>query len=421
MKNYLRKNRLCTVIGAFLTVQIIGAQPIYVHDTHIQTVQVLANLNFNAPPVINLGENEQIELSFDELSHEYHRYYYTLTHCNADWTPSGLSEIDYMDGFNENWIEDYEHSTNTTMLYTHYKLSLPNNDVQLKISGNYLITIYDSDNSDQKILEAGFYVLDKQVNVMTSISGDTDIDHNKTHQQVSFKVNYNGYTIRDPRQEIKVCVMQNNRTDNMITDLYPTYMSANQLEYTHNRDLIFDAGNEFRRFETVSNRHIGMGVESMQFFDPYYHITLLTDEPRTRNYSYDQDQNGRFLIRYENAFDSDDTEADYFFVHFNLYQETPFKQGKLYLHGRFTNNAFDRQTEMKYNPQTKCYECTMLLKQGSYNYEYLYIPNGSRQGQTGPTEGDFFETENEYQVLIYHRPFGSRYDQLIGMQQTSFQ
>ena len=418
MKITFLRYMLCGFLLGCSSVQKVCAQHILIHDPHIQTVQTLVNNDFKAPPVIALDQDDHIELSFDELSHDYHQYCYRLTHCNADWTPSDLNEMDYMDGFDENFIEDYELSDVTTMEYTHYRLFLPNDDVQLKLSGNYLITVYDRDDPDHPVLKAGFSVLDKKANVMTTVSGDTDIDHNKTHQQVSFKVNYTGYTVRNAQQELKAVVIQNGRADNAVTDLKPTYMTGNEVEYTHNRKLIFKAGNEFRRFETVSTRHVSMRVESLQFFDPYYHATLLPDDPRNRNYSYDQDQNGRFLIRNEDALESDDTEADYFFVHFSLPQEKPFTNGRLYLQGQFTYNRFDRQTEMKYNHDTRSYECTLLLKQGAYNYQYLYVPKGSRTGQTFPTEGDFFETENEYLILIYHRPFGERYDQLIGMQQV---
>ena len=412
------KYTLCGFLLGGTTAEQGYAQHILIHNPHIQTVQVTARDDFEAPPVITLEEDDWVELSFDELSHDYHQYCYRITHCNADWTPSDLNEMDYMDGFDENFIEDYEQSDVTTMLYTHYRLALPNDDVQLKLSGNYLVTVYDREDAEHPVLKAGFSILDKKANVMATVSGDTDIDHNKTHQQVSFKVNYKGYTVRNPQQELKAVVMQNGRTDNAVTNLKPTHISANEAQYVRNRRLIFDAGNEFRRFETVSRRHISMRVDHLQFFDPYYHATLMPDEVRNRNYTYDRDQNGRFLIRNEDTIDDHNTEADYFFVHFNLQPEELLADGHLYLQGGFTYNRFDRQTEMKYNPETDCYECTMLLKQGAYNYQYLFVPKGSRTGTTLPTEGDFFETENEYLILIYHRPFGERYDQLIGMQQV---
>ena len=158
---------------------------------------------------------------------------------------------------------------------------------------------------------------------------------------------------------------------------------------------------------------------SLQFHDPYYHATLFPSEPRTKNYSYDEDQNGRYLIRYDDATDNN-IEADYFFVHFSLPWEDPFIDGKLYLEGEFTYDNFNLQSEMKYNKETYAYESVQLLKQGAYNYQYLYVPNGSTKGETGPVEGNYYETENEYLILIYNRAFGERYDKLIGMQLVKF-
>lgn len=404
----------------FCTAGWIKAQRTEVRSPHIQTVQVIANDNLMAPPIITLEAGERIELSFDELSHDYHRYQYIITHCNIDWTPSDMSEIDYLDGFNNNPIENYETSVNTTLPYTHYRLRIPNHEVRLKLSGNYRITVYDDANTaDTPAFTTCFRVMEKQVNISASVSSDTEIDRNKTHQQVSFSIHHRGYPIRNPQQELKVQVMQNGRTDNRVTGLLPTYVGADELRYNHNRALIFEAGNEYRRFETVNPRYTGMGVENIRFHDPYYHVTLFLSEPRLKNYSYDKDQNGRYIVRYDEATDND-TEADYFFVHFSLPWEAPLREGAFYLEGAFTYDNFNLQTELKYNPTTYAYESVQLLKQGSYNYQYLYVAPDSTRGETGPAEGNYYETENEYLILVYHRPFGERYDRLIGMQQVRY-
>lgn len=395
------------------------AQRTEVYSSHIQTVQVVANNKEDAPPVITLESGEHIELSFDELSHDYHRYLYVLSHCNMDWTPSDLSEIDYLDGFNNNPIEDYATSLNTTMLYTHYRLKLPNDQVRMTLSGNYRITVYDDNDSSTPVFHASFRVLEKQVSVSATVSSDTEIDRNKSNQQVSFNVQHRGYVIRNPQQEVKVQVMQDGRTDNMVTNVLPTFVGRDELRYDHNRKLIFPAGNEYRRFEIVGIRYTGMGVESIRYHAPYYHVTLFPGEPRTKNYTFDQDQNGRFMIRNEDATDNS-TEADYFFVHFALAMEEPIVEGKLYLEGAFTYDNFNLQSELKYNAESHAYESVQLLKQGSYNYQYLYVAPGSERGETGPIEGNYYETENEYLILVYHRPFGERYDRLVGMQQVRY-
>jgi hypothetical protein len=157
----------------------------------------------------------------------------------------------------------------------------------------------------------------------------------------------------------------------------------------------------------------------MQFFDPYYHATLYPDQPRV-NYSYDEDQNGRFFIRYDMGQNSD-TEADYLFVHFTLEGfDSPLPNGKFYLNGDFTYDSFSPTYSMEYNEQNRCYESVQLVKMGVYNWLYLFVPNDSHKGQTSPAEGNFYETENEYLILVYHRPFGGRYDKLVGMKSIKF-
>lgn len=386
----------------------------------IKTVQVIVNDDWTLPPIVNLNSDDFLRISFDELTHEYHRYIYKITHCNADWTPSGLDEIEYLNGFNNNPIDYYKNSFNTTMLYTHYEFHIPNNDVQVIISGNYIVTVYnDDDDQETPAFKACFSVLEKQVGVSATVSSNTDIDTNASHQQVSFTVNYGGYSINNPPSEVKVQVLQNQRWDNRVTDIMPTYQFPGQLQYVHNQALIFDAGNEYRRFEITDVHYATQGVDKIQYFAPYYHATLYPDEAR-KNYSFDVDQNGRYYIRYNLAEDNE-TEADYLFVHFALDWEEPLVNGDFYLQGEFTNDRFDSSSKLTYNKEDHAYEAVQLLKQGAYNYMYLYVPQGSTVGQTGPAAGNFYETENEYSVLIYHRPFGGRYDKLIGMQMVKFQ
>jgi len=383
---------------------------------HIQSLQIKVNNNWLAPPIINLDSDDVLEISFDELSHEYHRFQYVVSHCNADWTPSGLSEIDYLEGFNNNPVEEYQNSLNTTMLYTHYQVSLPNEQMKLKVSGNYILTIYDD---SKPVCKACFSVIEKKVAISAKVSSNTDIDTNKSHQQVSFGINYSGYTIRDPQSEIKIKVMQNLRQDNCATNVLPSYVSPNELKYEYNKDLIFDAGNEYRRFEMVSVRYAARGIQGIRYFDPYYHATLFPDEVRIKNYSYDQDQNGRYLVRYDLA-TNNDIEADYLFVHFSLPWKEALPDGDFYLQGEFTHDNFNENYRLKYNPDTQSFETSQLLKQGAYNYQYLFVPAGSNKATGALTEGNYYETENEYLILVYHRPFGERYDHLIGMQQVYY-
>ncbi len=402
------------------TIFHLNAQRTQILYPNIHTVQVIVNDNFKLPPIIELNSDDYLDISFDQLSHEYNRYQYVISHCNANWTLSDISEFDYLDGFNNNPIDDFETSVNTTIAYTHYRFQIPNEKIQLKLSGNYEIAIFNEDNLQEPIIKTYFRVSEECVSISASVTSNTDIDFNNNHQQVNFDIHHKGYIIRNPQQELKVHVLQNNRTDNMAKDVLPNYISPDKLQYKHNRALIFGAGNEYRRFEIVSNKYGGMKVESLQYFDPYYHATLYIDELRNNNYIYDEDQNGRFLVRYNDAID-DNIDADYFFVHFMLDVEKTLSNGNIFLEGEFTYDQFNTQTQMKYNASEQCYESVQLLKQGAYNYQYLYVPNGKTKGECGPIEGNFSQTENEYLILVYQRIFGERYDRLIGKKQIRYQ
>lgn len=386
----------------------------------VHTLQTTINDDWLHDDVITLGTDDWVTISFDYLTHDYHRFKYNVVHCNADWTPSDLFEVDYINGFNGQPIESYDNSINTTMLYTHYQFDLPNDDIQFKVSGNYKVEIYLDEEDTPPTLPiaiACFRIVEPRMALNVSVTSNTDIDTNLSHQQVSFTLNFPPNEVVDPATEIKPYVYQNNREDNRVALVKPTYVTPGHIEYTHDRALIFPAGNEYRRFEIVNMHHATQGVEKTSYFAPYYHATLLPDVPR-RNYSYDVDHNGRYLIRYNLANDSD-IEADYLFVHFRL--DMPYRTGgKFYLQGEFTYNSLDSAYQATYNNVEQVYEATILLKQGAYDFMYLWVPDGSKTEQTGPAEGNFYEAENEYQVYIYHRPFGERYDRLVAAQQVKF-
>lgn len=394
------------------------AQSNKVYHPLIHTLQTIVNDDWLHDDVITLGTDDWVRISFDHFSHDYHRFIYKIIHCNADWSTSDLFEVDYMDGFNNQPIEDYENSLNTTMLYTHYRLDLPNDDIQFKASGNYRVEIYlDEDEDNSLVAVACFRIVEPEMALSATISSNTDIDTNLSHQQISFTVNYNPNEVLDPSTEIKPYIYQNSRTDNFVSLAKPTYISPGHAEYTHNKALIFPAGNEYRRFEVINMHYATQGVDKISFFAPYYHATLYPDTPR-RNYSYDEDHDGRYLVRY-NLAENTDTEADYIFVHFRL--NMPFRsKGNFFLTGEFTYNDFTPEYQAIYNETEQAYEATVLLKQGAYDFMYLWVPDGATAGQTGPAEGNFYEAENEYQIYIYHRPFGGRYDRLVATQQIKF-
>jgi len=371
-----------------------------------------------AAPIIELESDRLIDISFDMLEPEPRVYTYTLTHCNADWTPSQLIQSEYMRGFQHRIIDDYAISYNTTMDYVNYHLTFPNDDVYLRVSGNYLVQVFP-ENSDKPILNACFSVVEPtSATVSMQVTSQTDKGMNNSYQQVNFSVTY-GNEVKTPMQDLKVYVQQNNRIDNEAALVKPLMVQNNKLIFEHNPALIFDAGNEYRSFEMITHQYPGLNIESVEFHAPYYHTILRPDRIRSgRTYSFTEDINGRFVVRTLSGIDYS-YEADYQIVHFYLPCEEPFEE-KVYILGEAFNNILDERSQMDYSVSDKGYIKTVLLKEGYYNYLYVTGKDNRSPGRTAAIEGNFYQTENEYRVMVYFRPMGGRYDRLISVQTIQF-
>ena len=221
-------------------------------------------------PIIELNSSNVLQVSFDEMSREAHSYSYKVIHCNADWTPSGLNTNEYLSGYTTANITDYATSLNTTYLYTHYSFQLPTNDMGFKISGNYVAIIYEDNMMDNPIAQACFSIVEPHIGISATVRGNTDTELSGRLQQLDFEVALNGYAVREVSTELKVVVRQNNRIDNQITDLQPTYFTSSSLSYINNKGLIFDGGNEYHRFDISSVYAAGEGVSTIRFTRPYY-------------------------------------------------------------------------------------------------------------------------------------------------------
>lgn len=387
-------------------------------DEHIRTIQVYNPDNPFAPPVIIMNSNDRLVFSFDHIADDRTYFRYRLTHCNANWQPSGLVDSEVIDGFNEGTIDDYAFSRGTTVNYVNYRFAIPNANINPLISGNYLLTVYEENNPDHTVAQWRFMVSEQVAKIGVQISSRTDIDYNEGHQQLAVTVDTERTDVSDPFNEMTVMIQQNGRLDNEVALHHPMRMSGRAAVYEHLAPLIFEAGNEYRRFETVSLDYPGMHIAGIEYIDPYYHATLQSDISRTNDtYLFDSTQRGRYRIR---DIDSDeaDTMADYIVVHFTLESEE-MPGHMVFLDGDLTSRRFDESSRMTYNRTTGRYEKAMLLKQGSYNYQYLAVQPGDKQGRTSVVEGDKYQTVNEYLIKVYTRQPGDRYDRLIGVTQIT--
>ena len=387
--------------------QVAYAQMQQVFDKNIKTLTLTVDDDPTLPPYLLYRGRQYIDIEWDEMSHDYKRYRYHIDHCDWDWQPTdGIFESDYMEGLNDQLIEDYEKSFNTTQIYTHYRLRLPSREIRLRLSGNYRVLIYEEDEEDTPVLEARFCIYEREAGIVAQLSSNTDIDFNDRHHQMTLSIGFGALQVYNPEQELKVIVMQNRRWDSRVEGLVPNVRQANGIEFTHNRRLIFPAGNEYHRFEILDVHRTATGVDRIDWFEPYYHATLFP-AVIDHAYSYSEDQNGVYVVRSSDNYD-DWTTAEYVVVHFFL--ETPrLEGGDVYVSGIWSGQTFNPDCKMEYDEIHQYYHAAILLKQGYYSYEFI-----QQDGLTQRTMGSFFETENEYEVLVYYRQQGSRYDRLAG-------
>lgn len=412
MKKYI------TMLILLVFTTIVCAQKNEIYDPNISTLQVVAGDRWLSMPVIRLNQDEVINIGFDDLTHEYRRFTYTIEHCDADWTVSeGLFPSDFIEGFVEgNTIDDKEESVNTNMLYTHYALSIPNDRCRIRMGGNYRVTVYDENNDHQKIFVAHFMVLDPRMGVMMEVSSNTDIDINKSHQQVAMKLSYGSVTVTEPHEQIKSVVLQNGRWNTAVVNTPAQYIMPNGLQWLHSKELIFEAGNEYHKFEMLDPDHPSMGVDVIRWDGTDYHVYPFACEPQN-NYVYDEDANGAFYIRNSDNYEND-RSSEYMLVHY-LLKTNPIKDGNIYIDGRWTNEQLTPDYQMTYNEESGYYEAVIQQKLGYYNYHFIVVHDDGTIRQL-PSDGNFFQTENKYQCLIYYRGKQDRTDILVGFQEVQY-
>ena len=380
----------------------------------LASLEVVVNQDWLAPlPVMRLGSSDILSIGFDELSHNYHRFVAHLEHCEADWSPSEeLFESDWLEGFNDLPIEDYENSLNTTVLYTHYQMHIPNDQCRLRISGNYRLRVLDDDDGQREVLTVEFRVVEPLMHIGLSMTTNTDIALNDRYQQLAMTLNYNSVRVTNEEEQLSIVVMQNGREDNMKTDVRPDYITQKGLQWEHNRGLIFDAGNEYHKFEILDPTHTTMGLDRVWWDEEQhrYHAEPFICEPQ-RNYLYEEDANGAFLIRNSENTEPDRT-CDYIYVHYKIRPIRQYEDADIVIQGKWTVASPDTYV-MSYDEDDQSYHAILQQKMGYYNYRLLMR---TADGLTHPLpeEGSFFQTGNSYQALVYYKGTGERTWRLVG-------
>ncbi len=376
---------------------------------HIKTISFVQN-GQNVIPLFQLGDSFQLQ--FDDLHGTEDNYYYKITHCDYDWKQSQLSINEYLVGFDNQRIQEHINSLNALQIYSHYRIPFPNKLTQLKVSGNYVISIL---NEDQEVVFARkFIVYEPLVSVPMQVKRarnvkDVDFKHN-----LDFAVRSNTITFQSPLQNVKVLLLQNGKFNNAISDIKPMYTVGNDLIYKYDRETQFWAGNEYLFFENKNIRGANNSIARIDTEGGLYNCYLYTSNARAKNpYTYWPDINGNFSIKNISA-ENDEIEADYAWIYFTLSAPSFYENKDIYITGMFNNHALTDENKMEYNEKKGIYEKALMIKQGFTNFIYTIADKNGKIDESNAIDGNFFQTENNYFAIVYYRENNQRYDRVIG-------
>jgi len=391
----------------------------YIYEKDFRSVklsQTTSGFNF---PVLNLNGSETLTLSFDQLVSEQDYYQYTLIHCNADWTPSGLAKTQTLEGMGFENINTAQFSSTTLMRYTHYDVTIPGENTKPKVSGNYLLLVYRNFNDKDIIISRRIMVLDAKGAVDMKVIQSRQVELRPTHQEVNFNflLNNGNYVIPNPYTDLKTVIMRNGEWMTAITDLKPQFITGNSYNYQYQTGNQIEGMNEYRFFDIRSFRLSSAGVKSRFNVSGQKHVLLITDQTkRFDRYSNWADYNGRYLLDNKDLGPSNNVqmESDYCFVHFSVKSDEELKDKKVYIYGELSDWRMQDDFQLYYNADNKTYEAIVPLKQAYYNYVYAVVDNATGLADTKYFEGSHTETENNYMVMVYHKNQTMGYDELIG-------
>ncbi len=368
--------------------------------------------------ILDLAQPTPLLLSFDELGNQKKNYTISFQHCDAYWQPSNLLATEYISGYLELNINEYTFSENTTQSYVHYQVEFPQDNLMFTKSGNYVAYVYLNGDKNQIIFTKRFVVLNSKVSISTSVrEAIKQIEQSNSKQQLDFELNIQALHVINSNQEIITLIQQNHRWDKTTNNLEPTFINQNKLTFLQNEEASFESGNEFRLLDVQSLLSTNRGVFK-NYSDSLFqkHALLETDRQRRGgSYVLTPDLNGGLHIHNRDFNLNKKNSSDYVWAHFSLKFRNVDSLGSIYLMGKLGNWQKTALNKMRFNTKCNCYEVKLLLKQGLYFYNYEYVKHTDKKSSVYAIEGSFWETENDYTILVYYRERGTRYDQLVGL------
>lgn len=386
------------------------------YDNHaylaaIRSVQLYPVGKENQLPVYTLGSNSTLLLTFDDLRGDVRNYYFGIEYCNQEWTPSRATVLDYVDGFNEDRLEDFTSSKGTSQAYTRYSLTFPSANLKPKLAGNYILKVYEDSDKERLILTRRFYVLHDLVSIAAQIKPSLNVANRPHNQKLDIELR-TALTIPSPERDLSVYVLQNQRSDNFLKIQKPNFSSTNVFTYNNSATLDFDGRDEFRFVDLRSFRIASERIRTLNSLDSSIVVELNTDEDQFgSSYASTFDENGRFYFR-NRDFSDEDIDGDYATVHFSL-KTAKTVNGNIYIVGGFNNYARNAENKLHYDQEKDRWTAALKLKQGLYDYTYV-LEDPEKKTVTDAFSGSHFETGNDYQILIYNRRIGTYWDELVG-------
>ncbi len=417
-------NFFCLLL-LFVSYGFSQRQPDEVYMPSIKTIKFTKFGDPLAYPVLTLNSSELLELNFDELGNSVKNYFYTLVLCNADWTPAQMSYFDYVKGYTQVRITTYRNSAIAFTKYIHYQANIPDKNCQPIKAGNYMLKVFLSGDTSKLAFTRRFLVVDPKISMGAQVLQPFNQQQFQSHHRMQVQLDCKGFDIRYPQQQVKVVVMQNFRWDNPLVLTNPTFIRQEMLQYSNETEMTIPAGKEFRWLNLRSFRLLGDRVKKQQNTDSSFTLYVKEDVPRLpRQYFYYKDMNGLYVSETLENFNPY-WNADYADVHFSFKPQDgiPYSGYDLVVFGELSNYGKDPASVMKYNDEKKRYETSLFLKQGYYDYQYALRRsiNGKMIFSTTATEQDAWETENAYLILVYFKPLGGRYEELVAVRQINSQ